>query len=56
MLLTGRPRALAAALARLGAVNLVEWQPPRWAVLLLATHPPLAERVAAAVAATEAAA
>ena len=46
--LTGRPSAFAAALRRLGTVNLVEWQPPRWAVWLFATHPPLRERVLAA--------
>lgn len=46
--LSGRPRAYAAALRRLADQNLAELQPPRWAVWLLHSHPPLAERIARA--------
>ncbi len=46
--LTGRPAAFAAALRRLARLNLVEWMPPRWSVVLLGSHPPLSERVRAA--------
>jgi len=47
--LTARPRQFASALHRLGDVNLVERTPPRWATLLCASHPPLGERIAAAL-------
>ncbi|MBI2755767.1 MAG: M48 family metalloprotease [Chloroflexi bacterium] len=45
---TGQPRAFASAMRRLGQQNLAEMQPPRWAELLLGTHPSLASRVRAA--------
>jgi STE24 endopeptidase len=44
--LTGSPAAFAAALRRLADQNLIEERPPRWAVLLLASHPPIADRIA----------
>jgi STE24 endopeptidase len=46
--LSGNGAAFAAALERLAAQNRLERQPPRWAELLLATHPSVAERVARA--------
>lgn len=49
--LTDRPAAFAAALRRLARQNLVELTPPRWAELLLASHPPMARRIALAEAA-----
>ncbi|MCC7105418.1 MAG: M48 family metalloprotease [Chloroflexi bacterium] len=39
------PRELASALRRLARVNLAEERPPRWAELLLASHPALEQRV-----------
>jgi STE24 endopeptidase len=46
--LTRNPAAFVAALCRLEAQNLLEPEPPRWAELLLYTHPPLARRLQAA--------
>jgi STE24 endopeptidase len=46
--LTEDPRAFAGAMQRLGCQNLVEYRPPRWAELLLASHPALHRRVALA--------
>jgi len=43
--LTRNPTAFAAAMRRLGRQNLIEVRPPRWATLLLATHPPLHRRI-----------
>ncbi|MGI9144943.1 MAG: M48 family metalloprotease, partial [Chloroflexota bacterium] len=43
--LTRNPVAFAAAMRRLGRQNLIELCPPRWAELLLATHPPLHRRI-----------
>ena len=43
--LTRDPGAFARAMRRLGCQNLVEWRPPRWAEVLLATHPPLYKRI-----------
>jgi STE24 endopeptidase len=43
--LTRNPAAFAAAMHRLGRQNLIELCPPRWAELLLATHPPLYRRI-----------
>ncbi len=46
--LTGNPAAFAAAIERLGAQNLTEERPSRLARWFFYTHPPVAERVAAA--------
>lgn len=46
--LTERPGAFAAALRRLARQNLVELEPPRWAEVLLASHPPMGRRIALA--------
>ncbi len=46
--LTGNPEAFASAIERLGAQNLTEERPSRLARWFFYTHPPVAERVAAA--------
>lgn len=46
--LTGDPAAFISAMRRLAAQNLVELEPPRWAELLLASHPSLGRRIRAA--------
>jgi STE24 endopeptidase len=46
--LTGNPAAYATAMARLAETNLADPNPPRPITLLLHSHPPLAERIAAA--------
>ena len=38
-------QAFVAAMERLGKQNLAEHRPPRWAELLLASHPPLYRRI-----------
>jgi STE24 endopeptidase len=43
--LTGDPTAFASAMRKLADQNLVELQPPRWAELVLASHPPIARRI-----------
>lgn len=43
--LTGDPAAFVSAMRRLAAQNLVELDPPRWAELLLASHPSLGRRI-----------
>jgi STE24 endopeptidase len=43
--LTGRPKAFADALTRLANQNLADADPPRWAVVLFGSHPPLSERI-----------
>jgi STE24 endopeptidase len=43
--LTGNPADFAGAMRRLGSQNLIELCPPRWAEVLLATHPPLHRRI-----------
>ena len=48
MALTGDPRSLADAMRRLADQNLAEERPPRWAELLLYSHPPIFRRVQAA--------
>ena len=45
--LVGDGRPLAAAMRRLADQNLAEERPPRWAEILLYTHPPIWRRVAA---------
>jgi STE24 endopeptidase len=45
---TQKPQAFADAMTRLANQNLAETDPERWAVLLLHSHPPIQERVAAA--------
>lgn len=45
---TQNPEAFVSALRRLGAQNLADDRPSRWALWLYHAHPPLAERVAAA--------
>jgi len=49
--LVGDGRPLAAAMRRLADQNLVEERPPRWAEILLHTHPPIWRRVERAEAA-----
>ncbi len=49
--LTCDPPAFASAMRRLGCQNLVEMWPPRWAAMLLGSHPPLGRRIAMAEAA-----
>ncbi len=46
--LTRDPIAFAGAMQRIGCQNLVEYRPPRWAEMLLASHPALHRRVALA--------
>lgn len=46
--LTSDPAAFAGAMRRLANQNLVEIHPPRWAEVLLATHPALHRRIALA--------
>ena len=46
--LTGDPEAVEAVFRRLAAANVAELDPPRLVRLLLATHPPIPERIAAA--------
>lgn len=43
--LTGDPQSLASAMRRLADQNLAEERPPRWAELLLYSHPPIFRRV-----------
>ena len=43
--LTGRPKAFADALTRLANQNLADADPPRLAVVLFGSHPPLSERI-----------
>jgi STE24 endopeptidase len=43
--LTHSPAAFVSAMTRLANQNLGEADPPRWAVLLFATHPPLGQRI-----------
>jgi STE24 endopeptidase len=43
--LTGRPSAFVDAMTRLANQNLAETDPPRWALLVFGTHPPLSERI-----------
>jgi STE24 endopeptidase len=50
--LLGDARPFVAAMRRLADQNLAEERPPRWAELLLYTHPPIWRRVARAEAAT----
>lgn len=45
--LTGRPEALASLLVKLGRINKVDPDPPRWYVLSGVTHPTIVERVEA---------
>ncbi len=46
--LTRDPGAFAGAMERMGCQNLIEHRPPRWAEVLLATHPALHRRIALA--------
>ena len=48
MELTGRGRVYAAAMGRLAAQNLADPDPPRLVTFFLGSHPPIAERIAAA--------
>jgi len=48
----GIPSAFAAALQRLGGLNLADPNPPRWVELWLYDHPPLVKRIRAAEAAS----
>jgi STE24 endopeptidase len=43
--LTRDPSAFAGAMERLASQNLAEHRPPRWAEVLLASHPPLYRRI-----------
>ncbi len=45
IMVTGKGKAYARALARLANQNLIELWPPRWYVWLFGSHPPLGERV-----------
>ena len=47
--LTGDGQAYARGMARLGRGNLVDPDPPTWRVRLLASHPPVTDRIAAAL-------
>ena len=46
--LTRDPAAFAGAMERMGCQNLIEQHPPRWAEVLLASHPPIYRRIAMA--------
>jgi Zn-dependent protease with chaperone function len=52
--LLGSGRAFADAMRRLADQNLAEERPPRWAEIVLCSHPPIAERIARAEAASRA--
>jgi STE24 endopeptidase len=52
--ITHKPLAYASALVRLADQNLGELDPPRWVEILLYSHPPLGQRIAAARSASEA--
>jgi STE24 endopeptidase len=54
--ITGKPLAYSSALVRLADQNLGELEPPRWVEIILYSHPPLGERIAAARAAADSAA
>ena len=43
--LTRDPSAFAGAMRRLGCQNLIEFGPPRWSEVLLASHPALQRRI-----------
>jgi STE24 endopeptidase len=45
---TRKPDAFADAMTRLANQNLADADPARWVVILLYSHPPIRERVAAA--------
>ena len=47
--LTGAPEAFISFERAIAVQNVADLQPPRWLTSLLATHPPTAERIAAAV-------
>ena len=47
--ITGQPQAFAGALRRLGQLNLADPDPPRWVVWFFYDHPPICERIEAAV-------
>jgi STE24 endopeptidase len=49
--LTQNPEAFVDAMTRLANQNLADANPPRWAVILFGTHPPLRERIQTAQAA-----
>ena len=51
--ITAKPLAYASALVRLADQNLGELDPPRWVEILLYSHPPLGQRIAAARSAGE---
>ena len=51
--ITAKPLAYASALVRLADQNLGELDPPRWVEILLYSHPPLGQRIAAARSASE---
>jgi STE24 endopeptidase len=42
---TADPEAFASAMTRLANQNLAQVDPPRWVVLLFASHPPLRDRI-----------
>jgi STE24 endopeptidase len=50
--LSGSPEAFISMMRALAVQNLADVQPPRWARILLASHPPTLERIGAAVAYT----
>jgi STE24 endopeptidase len=52
--LTDQPAAFAGAMRKLANQNLIELEPPRWAEILLATHPAVARRIRMAEAHTHA--
>jgi STE24 endopeptidase len=51
--LTGEPQAFVAFQRRVVEVNVADPDPPRWRVVLTATHPPAVERIGAALALSE---
>jgi STE24 endopeptidase len=53
LMLTGAPEAFISFERAIALQNVADLEPPRWLTALLATHPPTAERIAAAVAYSE---
>jgi STE24 endopeptidase len=54
--LAGAPEAFVSFERTIALQNVADLEPPKWVTMLLATHPPTAERIGAAVAFTQVAA